>query len=171
MNSMEETNSTKQLQDANEELTTLIEKVTDVLRNDVKRYVDLIDEEPDDVFWRRGFVRAVFAYIEGLTSTLKLKALITHKVLQWKLAHSPITPSEVKSGGGLKAVAGILGDMYRHLRDAEKGADFSFAEILLLLERSYRLNDKGQVKWTKAKIPLANNLQFAFQMYAKAAQI
>jgi hypothetical protein len=33
------------------------------------------------------------------------------------------------------------------------------------------LDDKRQVKWTKAKTPTASNLQFAFRMYAKASQI
>ena len=46
-------------------IAKLVEEVVEILQQDVERYLDH-NEETGDVFWRRGLVRAVFAYIEGL---------------------------------------------------------------------------------------------------------
>jgi len=64
------------------------------------------------VFWRRGLVRAVFAYFEGLISSLKLKSIVMHKVRQYELAkesHTIRTPVSFES---------VFADLYSHLEKA-----------------------------------------------------
>lgn len=147
-----------------DKLTRLVEETVEILQRDVERYLDN-NEKSDDVFWRRGFVRAVFAYIEGLISTLKLKALLTDLALQHKLASQRIKLTE---GGGFKT---MIPDIVRHFETAQQGAGFSSAETLLLKDATFRLDDDGRVKFEKAKLSLASNLQFAFLMYAKAGGV
>jgi hypothetical protein len=55
-------------------IALLIDKTTADLKKDVERYLGWTAKESDDVFWRSGLVRAVFAYIEGLTYQLKLES-------------------------------------------------------------------------------------------------
>lgn len=52
----------------------LLYEVDETLREDVDRYWDAIEKE-DSQFWRRGVVRAIFAYIERVIYTMKLEAL------------------------------------------------------------------------------------------------
>jgi hypothetical protein len=145
-------------------LSDWVEATVKVLSQDVERYWDRVIES-DDVFWRRGYVRAVFAYVEGLISTLKLKALLTNLAQQHKLATGRI---ELTKGGGFKT---LVPDMFRHFEKVRAGAGFSDAEILLLKDWTYRLTDKGEVEFERAKLSLKSNLQFAFRMYAKAAGV
>lgn len=119
---------------------SLVEKVTEDLKKDVNRYWDHTIAEPEDVFWRRGLVRAAFAYFEGLISTLKLKAILTHKALQAELMSAP-WENEPKSEPG---PSGLLRCFFEHIEKARKGANFSYSEIMLLCEKSYRLTGKGK---------------------------
>jgi hypothetical protein len=106
-------------------IALLIEKTTADLKKDVARYLAWTSKESDDVFWRRGLVRAVFAYIEGLTYQLKRESHLA--------------------------------------RTLPRRDKFSAAELLLLVDRDYRLNDNGENKWGRLKSRLRPicNLRFA----------
>src|SRR5215210_6831875 len=108
-----------------------IEQFTDLLNilgKDVRQCNDGVIAE-DSQFWRRAFVRAVFALIECLTFRMKQAAL------------------ELYQSGE---------------------ARFSEAELALLKEESYELNDKG-VAYMQAKfIQLPKNLKFSFLVFAQA---
>ena len=146
-----------------QDLGNLVEQTVEILKADVDRNLDQL--EGRDVFWARGFVRAVFAYIEGLISTLRLKALLTNVAVQANLAKEPI---ELTKGGGF---ATLVPDVARHVEKIQRGAGFTPAETLLLKEWTFRLDDNGEIKYEKAKLSLASHLQFAFGMYAKAGGV
>ena len=83
-------------------------------------------------FWRRAFVRTVFAFIEGTTASMKR----------------------------------IAADSY-HQPDAR----FSLAELALVAEEAYELNDKGEAVTLPAKIPVTKNIRFAFNVFARTYSI
>jgi hypothetical protein len=67
--------------DSDSELRRLVYGVRDVLQADVDEYWDRLESD-DSELWRRGFVRAVFPYSEGLIASMKFEALLGHKARQ-----------------------------------------------------------------------------------------
>jgi len=147
--------------DAPAAVNKLLYGVRDVLRQDVDDCWDRLENE-DSPFWRRAFVRAVFAFFEGMIATLKLEAILTHKLLQQSLSEEPLKTVEGKS---------VWESLDEHLEKARRGANFSPAEMLCLGELAFDLTDNGEIKWKKAKIPLEKDLSFAFRIYAKSFRV
>lgn len=143
----------------------LINAVSDTLEEDVDRYLNEVSKS-DDQFWRRGFVRAVFAYIEGTIFTMKFEALVIHKIKQATFLPEKLNLSKDYSMEDIsKAFANAWVEM-------QKGAGFSPYDLLYLLEISVELDDKGQVRASpKAKITLEKNIVFAFRVFAQANDV
>ena len=110
----------KDAKDKNGDLDKIVYGVSNILREDVDHCWDRLESE-DSPFWRRCFVRAAFAFFEGLTAGLKIEAMVAHKMLQAFLAKGPMERSEGKS---------IWEDWHEHMEKVRRGANFSAAEIL-----------------------------------------
>jgi hypothetical protein len=149
----------------NESFHKLLYTVDETLKEDVDRYLDAIEKE-DSQFWRRGFVRAIFAYIEGVIYTMKLEALVIHKMIQSTL---PSKKLDLPQGATFSDFTNAVTDLWKKTL---RGAGFSPPELLYLVEMSVDLNDKGEVRpsWG-AKISLEKNIVFAFRAYAQAYEI
>jgi hypothetical protein len=147
--------------DADAELRRLVYGVRDILREDVDEYWDRLELESDDTqFWRRGFVRAVFAYFEGLIASMKFEALLGHKARQVTLMKEEIAAP--------KSIVDIPVLFHEHMKRAERGADFKPWEILSIAEWQFSLTDEGVIKFRNAKISLSGNLCFTFRIHGKA---
>ncbi|HXD34659.1 MAG TPA: hypothetical protein VN643_26295 [Pyrinomonadaceae bacterium] len=147
--------------DSWEEISEVVYGVIEILRSDVQHYWTRIRDNEEDLFWRRGFVRATFAFFEGMISTLKGEAITLHVLLQRRLLNQQLSAAEASS----------LHELYHHMDKIRRGADFEPWELLLIQETSYQLTDAGEVKWKKAKLRLDSNLIFCFRMLAKAARV
>jgi len=147
-----------------EEINQVVYGVIEVLHADVKYYWDRVLDNEEDLFWRRGLVRATFAFFEGMISTLKGEALTLHVVLQRKLFNERPKVAKIPSADAIQK-------LYEHMDKVRRGADFEPWELLLIQETSYQLTDSGEVKWRKAKLRLDSNLIFCFRILAKAAQV
>ena len=54
---------------------------------------------------------------------------------------------------------------------ASSNTTYSAEEIALLREKTFTLNDKGEPRETASRLKLADNIQFAFRMYAWAFDV
>lgn len=141
-----------------------IERVNDVLYDDVMKHFDILDKE-DIPCWRRGSVRASFALIEGLIFTMKFESLWRHKYLQTPDAHAHNKLSFPKDS----TLKDIFGELSNRMLTMVAGAGFSQQEILLLVEFTSDLNEHGEIVTRRgAKITLTKNIQFAFRSLSKA---
>ena len=107
------------------------------------------DEErtqSDNQFKRRTYVRTVFALIEGDTFRRKHAALMLHDLYQEMLGVS--APPEQ-----LAKVTQVV---------------FTDAEIALIREEQYELDNKGEVQTRQKFLRPAANLRLSFKVYAKA---
>jgi hypothetical protein len=116
------------LQNAVNELRELFQ----LLHQDVATCLKMVQQERTtnkvDLFWRRAYVRSVFAFIEGVTYRMKRLAL--------------------------------------EEKDKSK-VDFSPAEIALLSEQTFDLDDQGEVTYRTIAFPLTKNVRFAFKALAR----
>ena len=146
-----------------QELHRTFEAANEILLADVRLYQQKFLEEEDNEFWRRGLIRAIFAYIEGLIFSMKKFAVFSHYISRNGRLKSQSTKSTDMES--LKKALAI------ELKRIAEGI-FTPYELLYLLEYEMGLNDKGEVKVIgKSKIPLLNNLLFAFRMYGKIFDI
>lgn len=102
-----------------------------LLGGDIKM-CDAALREDDSQFWRRTYVRALFAYIEGLNYLKKVHAFQAH-------------------------LAGRV--------------KYTKAELSVILEESYELNNQGEAVERTSFKSLDKNLRFAFQVYARIYDI
>src|SRR4051794_37292299 len=63
--------------------------LVDILSEDVRRHL-AESQDRDDAFTRRGFVRCVCAYIEGVTHVMKQVALIGNEDSRRLFSHSEV---------------------------------------------------------------------------------
>ncbi|MCG8351874.1 MAG: hypothetical protein MI924_29260 [Chloroflexales bacterium] len=116
------------MQNAVNELRELFQ----LLHQDVATCLTMVQQERTtnkvDLFWRRAYVRSVFAFIEGVTYRMK------------RLAFEEKDKSQV---------------------------DFSPAEIALLLEQTFDLDEQGEVIHRTIAFPLTKNVRFAFKALAR----
>lgn len=142
----------------------LIERVNDVLYDDVMEHFALLQED-DNPCWRRGFVRAAFASIEGLIFTMKLEAVWRHRYLQTPAAHAH---KKLNIPKGAK-LSDLLDEINKEVLAAVAGAGFHYQELLLLMEFTSDLTENGELVTKRgAKISLKKNIQFAFRSLGKA---
>ena len=138
--------------------------VRNILQQDVNKHLDGLEKE-DSQFWRRGFVRATFAYIEGLIFSIKVESLIMHQVIQFDRARQEMDLT------GVTSFEDFAKAFSEHVAKAFTGAGFSPYELLFLAEVAVDLDEKGQIKARRSKISLEKNLVFAFRIYAQACEI
>jgi hypothetical protein len=67
-------------------------------------------------------------------------------------------------------VEGVIYCMKRiaHSCRFQPGVEFSDGELMVLIEKTYQPNDKGEVYEQRMQIPLKTNIKFAFSAYARA---
>src|SRR6059036_2785433 len=49
----------------------------------------------------------------------------------------------------------------------QSGVSFSVGDLMILLEKTYRPDDKGKAEEQRMQISLKNNIKFAFKAYAR----
>ena len=110
------------------------------LYEDVLRCLEALEQD-DSQFWRRAYVRSVFAHFEASVTVLRGTAIIA----------SP------KKGNEISADAGVSSD----------GSPLQPHEVDLLHERTYQLTRTGDVETRPYYGRTSARLLFAMKMYAK----
>ena len=124
-----------------EEYTNLLKSLMD---DEIAAWEQLA--QSDDQFKRRTYVRTVFASIEGETFRRKQAALTWAELRQEILGVS-------SSREQLEKVTHV---------------ELTGAELALIREEQYELNNKGEARIGKKFLKAADNLRFSFKLYAKA---
>lgn len=103
-----------------------------ILRDDCEKCARAVKNQPKNQFWRRTFVRNLFAYFEGVNFGMKQLAIAQY---------------------------------------GRKQVDFLVAELAMLREEKYGLDDKGRATSQTTNYPkFIQNTPFAFECLARSCQ-
>jgi hypothetical protein len=139
--------------------------VVNTLKEDLDRCWEAVEKD-DSPFWRRGFVRAAFALIEGTVYTMKLEAVARHRYLSETFQEEGTKDQDPPQKGKLSA------GTYRAFNRMINGAGFSQYEIQLLLEVTEEIDDKGERKVRLGnRITLEKNVLFAFRALGQSYNV
>jgi len=136
--------------------------------------------QSDDQLKRRTYVRTVFALIEGDTFRRKQTALSWHELslearTVLKLTEEvDLANTEASLHNRLlsklhelaKKMLGV--SSIREQLEKVTQVEFTDAELALIREEQYELNNKGDVRIRQKFLKLADNLRFSFKLFAKA---
>jgi len=122
--------------------------VIDALTADLNKCGRHLDKNLKSQFWRRVWVRSIFALVEGSTHFMKVSAFSYHE-----------------------RNTRVLYQLFQSLGKESPVAIFSelipINELAVLLDEDTVVTDRGQCQIKQSYLPLAKNIRFTFQMLAR----
>ena len=122
--------------------------VIDALTADLNKCGRHLDKNLKSQFWRRVWVRSIFALVEGSTHFMKVSAFSYHERNIRLLYH-------LFQSLGKKSPVEMFSELV------------PINELAVLLDETTVVTDRGECQIKQSYLPLAKNIRFTFQMLAR----